>query len=76
MDYSKPMSDYLALRKGRITDLLQSEDLIDSNEQVHCLRVEIKQLNSLLKLLKNSVVGFDRKRSFKPVKSVFKEAGE
>ncbi len=45
-------------------------------ENFHQLRVEIKKINALLKLLNFCAKDFKRKKHFKTIKSVFKQAGK
>lgn len=72
----KALKDYFNEREEAILDLLGKPERKFSVETFHELRVEIKKLNALADLLRSCSPNFKRKKTLKPFKLVFHQAGK
>lgn len=70
------LKKYLKRRAKAITAILQKPSRAYTVATFHKLRVEIKKLNALFQLVNDCSEDFKRKKTFKPFKSVFRQAGE
>ncbi|MBK8983740.1 MAG: CHAD domain-containing protein [Ignavibacteria bacterium] len=71
----KELEKYLYNRKLAIEFILEKPRKKFSASTFHKLRVEIKKLNALFDLLSTCTESFNRKKTFKPFKIIFRQAG-
>ncbi|MBK9333233.1 MAG: CHAD domain-containing protein [Ignavibacteria bacterium] len=71
----KEIKKYLQNRKLAIEFILEKPRSKFSANTFHKLRVEIKKLNALIDLLNACSENFNRKKTFKPFKKIFRQAG-
>lgn len=71
----KEIKKYLHTRKLAIEFILVKPRSKFSVNTFHKLRVEIKKLNALFDLLNSCSENFNRKKTFKPFKKIFRQAG-
>jgi CHAD domain-containing protein len=72
----KVLKKYLKKRKSAITLLLEKQQGAFTPETFHTLRIEIKKLNALSDLVHFCFKKFKQKKTFKPFKLVFYQAGK
>jgi len=72
----KKIQKYLDTQLKNIKYLLRKPANEYTNDTIHQLRVRIKKLNSLLVLLKYDFKDFKAKKCIKPLKQVFRKAGD
>lgn len=72
----KALEDYFKKREDAILDLLGKPGRKFTVGTFHELRVEIKKLNALFDLIHFCAPGFKRKKTFKPFKRIFRQAGK
>jgi len=72
----KTLNKYIRKREKAIELLLQKTKRSNPPAFYHKLRVEIKKLNAVLDLAESGSPDFDRKKTFKPFKLIFKQAGK
>lgn len=72
----KSLKTYLKKRKNAIISTLKTPKQQYTAETFHQLRVELKKLDALFALLKNNTKKFKRKKTFKPFKFIFRQAGK
>jgi CHAD domain-containing protein len=72
----KKLTKYLKKRKTTIDFLLKTPENKYTSITFHKLRVEIKKLNSLFDLINICSTNFKRKITYKPFKSIFRQAGK
>lgn len=72
----KKLTTYFKKRETTILALLETPPREYNDETFHQLRVEIKKLNALFELIKFCNKDFKRKKTFKPFKLVFRQAGK
>ena len=72
----KALTRYLKMREKAIISLLEKPGKKYDPETFHKLRVEIKKLNALLELIKFCLPKFKRNKTFKPFRSISKQAGK
>lgn len=70
------LKKYLKKREKSITVLLGKPRLAYTEVTFHKLRVEIKKLNAFFDLIKFCSKDFKRKKTFKPFKLLFRQAGK
>jgi CHAD domain-containing protein len=72
----KTLKKYLRKQKSTINLLLQKPPQFFTPETFHALRVEIKKLNALFDLVNYCHKEFKQKKTFKPFKLIFRQAGK
>ncbi|MDI1303474.1 MAG: CHAD domain-containing protein [bacterium] len=72
----KALKKYLKKRKSAILFLLEKQQKSFTPDTFHTLRIEIKKLNALLDLINFCFKNFRRKKTFKPFKLIFCQAGK
>jgi CHAD domain-containing protein len=72
----KALKKYLKKRKSAITFLLEKQQESFTPDTFHTLRLEIKKLNALFDLVHFCFKGFKQKKTFKPFKLIFSQAGK
>jgi hypothetical protein len=72
----KALKKYLKKRKSAIIFLLEKQQESFSPDTFHILRLEIKKLNALFDLVNFCFKGFNKKKTFKPFKLIFRQAGK
>lgn len=72
----KALKTYFKTRKKALLSLLEKPRKKYTPETFHQLRVEIKKLNALFDLIESSSKKFRRKKSIKPFKTIFRQAGK
>ena len=72
----KALKKYLKKRKSAITILLEKQQESFTPDTFHTLRLEIKKLNALFDLVQFCSKGFKQKKTFKPFKLIFSQAGK
>ena len=72
----KAITKYLKKRKEAITFLLEKPQQTYTPAVFHKLRVEIKKLNAFFELINFCSKDFKRKKTFKPFKLIFSQAGK
>ena len=76
MKTEKTLKKYSEKRVTVIESLLQKPVQKYTSVTFHKLRVEIKKLNALFELVSYCSKDFKRKKTFKPFKSIFRQAGK
>ena len=72
----KALKKYLKKRKSAITILLEKQQESFTPDTFHTLRLELKKLNALFDLAHFCSKGFKQKKTFKPFKVIFSQAGK
>lgn len=72
----KALKKYLKKRKCTISFLLEKQQQSYTPDTFHVLRVAIKKLNALFNLANYYSKGFKKKKTFKPFKRIFRQAGK
>lgn len=72
----KALTKYLKNREDAIDFLLEKPARVYTSDTFHKLRVEIKKLNSFFDLINFCSKEFKRKKTFKPFKLIFRQAGK
>jgi CHAD domain-containing protein len=72
----KALKKYLKKRKSAITFLLEKQQESFTPDTFHTLRLEIKKLNALFDLIHFCFNDFKQKKTFKPFKLIFSQAGK
>ncbi|MFE3868929.1 hypothetical protein ACFX5E_12735 [Flavobacterium sp. LS2P90] len=72
----KALKKYLKKLKSNITALLEVQQESFTPDTFHTLRLEIKKLNALLNLVNFCSKGLKQKKTFKPFKLIFCQAGK
>ena len=72
----KVLTKYFKKRKNAINFLLEKPKRAYTPDTFHKLRVEIKKLNSFFDLINFCSKEFKRKKTFKPFKLIFRQAGK
>lgn len=72
----KALKKYLKKRKSAITILLEKQQESFTPDTFHTLRLEIKKLNALFGLVDFCSKSFKQKKTFKPFKVIFSQAGK
>ncbi len=72
----KALKKYLKKRKSAITVLLEKQPEFFTSDTFHTLRLEIKKLNALFDLVAFCSKGFQQKKTLKPFKLIFRQAGK
>src|ERR1043166_9475588 len=67
---------YFKKRERSMLSLLKKTEKTFTVEDFHQLRVEIKKLKALFKLAGFCLNDFDRKKIFRPLKQLFRQAGK
>lgn len=70
------LKKYLKNRKKAINSLLQKPKQLYTTETFHKLRVELKKLHAFFELIDSYSKKFNRKKTFKPFKLIFRQAGK
>ena len=70
------ITKYFKKRENAINFLLEKPHLAYTPETFHKLRVEIKKLNAFFELINICSKNFKRKKTFKPFKLIFRQAGK
>lgn len=71
----KILQKYYAQHHSKIAQLLSLKPRKYTPENFHKLRVDLKKLNALFEIINYCSRDFKRKKSFKPYKKLFKQAG-
>lgn len=72
----KALKKNLKKRKSAITILLEKQQETFTPDTFHTLRLELKKLNALFDLAHFCSKGFKQKKTFKPFKLIFSQAGK
>ncbi|MEJ6979547.1 CHAD domain-containing protein [Pedobacter sp. P351] len=72
----KALTKYLENRKDSITALINKPIHTYTSDTFHQLRIEIKKLNAFIDLIKFCAPDFKRKKTAKPFKLLFRQAGK
>lgn len=72
----KALKKYLKRRKSALNFLLQKKHESFTPDTFHSIRVEIKKVNALVNLAKFCSRKFKQKKTFKPFKIIFRQAGK
>ena len=72
----KTLTGYLGRRKSAIHLLMKKARTRFTSDKFHRFRVEIKKLNAFLNLISFCSDDFKRKKTFKPFKKLFRQAGK
>lgn len=72
----KALKKYLKKRESAINLVLEKQQQSYTPDTFHKLRVEIKMLSALFDLIKNCSKEFKHKKTFKPFKLIFRQAGK
>ena len=70
------LKKYLEKRDRTINGLLETQQECYTPDTFHALRVEIKRLNALFNLVNYCSKEFKKKKTFKPFKRIFRQAGK
>src|SRR5258708_6187319 len=76
MKTEKALKNYFARRRKAITSLLRKPARKIVAQNFHQLRIEIKKLNAFYALINYRSKEFKKKKTFKPLKQIFKQAGK
>ena len=72
----KSLKKYLGKRERAIAALLKEDVRSCDPLAVHAIRVEIKKMSAFFHLMNYAVREFKRKKTFKPLKVIFRQAGK
>jgi len=72
----KKLIEYAVNREGVILQLLAKPRRSYTTGTFHQLRVEIKKMDALFEMINYCVKDFKRKKTFKPLKEIFRQAGK
>lgn len=72
----KELEKYVLNRESAIIELLELPDSSFTPSTFHDLRVEIKKMNALFELLDYCFKDFNRDKTFRPFRRIFRQAGK